>query len=1196
MSKTERKWTKAQLYAISSKERDLLLSAGAGSGKTATLTERVCRLVCDEGIDISRILIVTFTKAAAKELKDRVRSRLEAKIAENPSSTRFSRQVVALEGADISTISSFFLKCIRPYFSELGLPPNFGVADEAEIAVLRERIMGDVADDFFEEGKDSFIALADTLSSSKDERSFITVLLSLAGSISAKGLSPETVSEWASSLEEDAEHDFFESPHGKIIRSFSLNFICHWKQTITKLCNEIEEDDFVFGKYGASAACILDDLNGLYQAIIRGYADAKGAIESYKLPRLPQIKEDDKTELSIKFSKSKDELSTAIKKELISKYCLAPDKVSAVQKETSSLLRELSRVIGEFESRLSAEKKRRGVVDYEDMEKFAMKLFVGEDGKSTDEAKELAKKYDYIFVDEYQDTNRVQDAVFSVLAENAPRFMVGDIKQSIYSFRGAEPSVFTAYRNAYPTLDPDKESDEGGRRTLFMSDNFRSDPSVIDFVNMMSDYMFPGTTTPFEDGDRLIASKSRTADHTEHKVEIALISKKLPEPEDDDAQIPDTSKMEADYIAERVAKLLTEEKRSDGSPINKSDIVILVRSGAAASDIEEAMTLRGISAADLATEEFFEQKEILLSLCILNAIDNPLRDIYLAGALKSPAFGFSVGDLMKLRIGKPGVPLWFCIDEYAGDDERLESKCQKAKAFISKYGKASRRCDSASLILSIFNELSLWSLTDGASPDSRRSASIRDNLTALYEMARTYESSSFGGLYGFISYLNKKMEKKSSKGAVEAKDSVSITTMHKSKGLEYPVCILAGCSRQFNFKDLSGDILFDPALGPAMRLRDSTGLVKYNNPVREAVEIKKKYEQISEEMRVLYVAMTRAMERLIVTMSFPDADAAVAKHMESGECLDGYSIMNIKSFSNVILPASLLASNDKNVPFDLYTVMHDDVGFTKMSTVTANETNDDKGLASLFRERLSFEYPYRHLANIPAKITVSKLSPSLLDEDEATPDVELSSAGEKTHRIAPLPTLRLSDEKSSGAERGTATHVFMQFCDFSRLEEFGFDSELERLLKNKFITADMARLVDREQIEKFSKSSFFAEIRSAVSIRREFRFNVSLPAEEFTKDKELAKKLRDEKTELTVQGVVDVIFESADGKLILADYKTDQLTAFEKEHPEYAKTALAERHRSQLTYYRRACEKIYGRNVDRVVIFSLALGDTADVE
>ena len=683
MSKTDRKWTNAQLCAINSKERDLLLSAGAGSGKTATLTERVCRLVCDEGVDISRILIVTFTKAAAKELKDRVRSRLEAKIADDPSSTRFSRQIVALEGADISTISSFFLKCIRPYFSELGLPPNFTVADESEIAVLRERTMSDVTDDFFEEGKDSFIVLADTLSSSRDERSFVSLLLSLAGSISAKGLSPETVSEWASSLEENAEHDFFESPHGKIIRDFSLDLISHWEQKITDIIEEIKEDEFVFGKYGVSASCILDDLNGMRRAITRGYADAKDAIENYKLPRLSPIKESDKTDLSVKFSEFKDALSTALKKELKPNYPFTPAEISAAQKETASLLRELSRVIGEFESRLSAEKKWRGVVDYEDMEKFAVKLFVGEDGKATDKARELAKKYDYIFVDEYQDTNRVQDAVFSVLAESAPRFMVGDIKQSIYSFRGAEPSVFTAYRNAYPTLDPNVPGDGGGRRTLFMSDNFRSDPPVIDFVNMMSSYMFPGTTTPFEDGDRLIASKSRGEDHTDQKVELALISKKLPETENEDVTPPDTSKTEADYIAERVAKLLTDEKRSDGSAIKKSDIAILVRSGASASDIEEALTARGISAADLATEEFFEQKEILLSLCILNAIDNPLRDIYLAGALKSPAFGFTVGDLMKLRIGKIGVPLWFCINEYEGNDERLEAKCQKAKAFIS---------------------------------------------------------------------------------------------------------------------------------------------------------------------------------------------------------------------------------------------------------------------------------------------------------------------------------------------------------------------------------------------------------------------------------------------------------------------------------------------------------------------------------
>lgn len=1196
MSSSERKWTRAQLYAINSKDGDLLLSAGAGSGKTATLTERVCRLVCEEGADISRILIVTFTKAAAKELKDRVRKRLEAKVAEDPTSNRFSRQIVALEGADISTISSFLLKCIRPYFSELGLPPSFSVADEAEIAVLRDRIMSDVVDDFFEEEKDSFISLADTLSSSKDEGSLVKLLLSLASSVSAKGFSPEVLSGWASSLEKYAEADFFESPHGAVIRGSSLDFLSHFVRETERMRSEIAKDEFVSGKYDESASVIIDDLNALKQAVLRGYAGAKCAIDDYKLPRLPTIKEEDKTELSEKFKGYKDDLSKAIREELKAKYSFSPEEVSEVQKETASLLYELSRVIGEFESRLSAEKKRRGVVDYEDIERFAMKLFVGADGKATDEARELAERYDYIFVDEYQDTNRVQDAVFSALAESAPRFMVGDIKQSIYSFRGAEPSVFTAYRNAYPTADPDGPSSEGEGRTLFMSDNFRSDPTVIDFVNMISEYMFPGTTTPFESGDRLIASKELGPDHTDHKVEIALISKKAPVSEAEDATVPDASKPEADYIAERVAKLLAEEKRSDGSPISKSDIMILVRSGASASDIEEALTLRGITAADLATEEFFAQKEILLALCILNAVDNPLRDIYLAGALKSPAFGFSVGDLMKLRIGKPGVPLWFCINEYDGADERLASKCERAKAFISKYGKASRSRDSASLILSIYDELSLWSLTDGSSPESRKSASIRENLTALYEMARNFESSSFGGLYGFISFLNKKMEKKSNKGAVDAGDAVSITTMHKSKGLEYPVCILACCSKQFNFEDLKSDILFDPSLGPAMRLRDATGLVKYSNPLREAVKLKKTYEQISEEMRILYVAMTRAKERLIITMSFPDAEETVGKYGETSASQDGFSLTKLKSFYQVILPASFLAMERGNVPLDLFTVRYGDVGFTKVSALTGKGEKEEEDLAPLFRERLSFVYPFSHLANIPAKITVSKLSPSLLDEGETTPEIELSKPRGRVPKQAVAPTLRLSDEESGGAERGTATHVFMQFCDFDALVTNGFDAELDRLLKHKFITKSMATLVDRRQIEKFVSSDFFGKIRTAANLRREFRFNVSLPAEEFTTDAELAEKLRASGADITVQGVVDVIFETADGEFILADYKTDSLSDYEKEHPSYAKQVLAERHRSQLTYYRRACEEIFKRKIDRVVIFSLALGDTADVK
>lgn len=1201
MSDEARKWTKSQLYAINCKEKDLLLSAGAGSGKTATLTERVCRLVCDEdaGVDVSRMLIVTFTKAAAEELRGRVRARLEEKLDENPASAHLARQIVALDGADISTISSFFLKSIKPYFSALGLPPSFGVADEATINVMKEKIMSDVIDDAFDEGSESFISLADALSSSRDEASMNAVVLSIADKMSAKGFSPERLAVWAGELDEDAGRDFFASRHGAIVKDQTVSFAKHYLSAFSKLYDEFGRDEFVMSKYGECAAEHIDYLVKLLDLAEHGdYDDTKVKLESFKSPRLPPVKSELKNDLCEEFKALKDQFKTRLPKDAASLYKYRKEDISAVQRESASALRALSSVIGAFHERFSEEKRRRGVVDYNDIETFAERIFVGKDGMPTAAAREVAKKYDCIFIDEYQDTNAVQDAVFSAIADNTPRFMVGDVKQSIYAFRGGEPSVFASYRDTIAPKDPDEESLPEDRRTLFMSENFRSDGTVIDFVNLVSEYMFPGTTTPFVDGDRLIFSRNRQDGYRERSVEVALIEK----PPEDEADDEDRDTLlEAEYVAERVVSLLTKETRGDGTPYGAGDVAILLRSARYAAPFEEALKARGVKAADRATEEFFEQKEILLVLCLLNAIDNPLRDIYLAGAIKSPVFGFSLDEVIKIRLGKTDVPLWFCLESYAaeGEDRALAEKCAEALSVVAKLARCAKSADAASLVLTLYDELSLYSLTDGASPDSPRAASIRENLTTLYEMARQFESTSFGGLYGFISYLNERMEKSAKSAPRADDDAVSLLTIHKSKGLEFPVCFLGKCSTKFNMKELSDSVLFDPELGPALKLRDSTGLVKYDNPLRVALSQKMRYEKVSEELRVLYVAMTRAMERLVVCISTPDAEKAFRDAAMTAALRSDYSASRVQSFADVLLPAAVKGKTDGEEFFTIERITKSDIGFTKARLDEEKFVGEESAdLTELYRERLSFEYPRRHLSNIPAKVTVSKLSPSLLDEYEATPDIDLSLSG--SYADAPkkegMPPLRLSDEKEAeGAERGTATHVFLQFCDFEKLVSDGFEAELGRLTEKRFLTRRMASLVDRNEIASFAESELFKEIAVAKKVWREFRFNVLLPAERFTKDETLAEKLRESGTDIVVQGVVDIVFETQGGRLILADYKTDRLTPYEASHPSAAKADLVRRHRSQLTYYKAACEAIFGRAIDRVTVYSLALGDTADV-
>ena len=1179
-----RNWTPSQLRAVNCTERDLLLSAGAGAGKTATLTERVCRLVCDENVkaDVSRMLIVTFTKAAAEELRGRVRARIEEALLENPDSRHLSHQMVALGSADISTMSSFFLKVIRPYFSDLGLPPSFKVADEAEIAVMKEKIIADVTDDFFDADDDGVTALADALSSAKDETSLGAVILKIANALSSKGLGAEQLDKWASDAESSAGGDYFDSSFGAFARETILSFTEHYASAFKDTAMRIDADPFLKEKYLENARWHISFIKLLDENTRRGYENARDVASSFSAPRLTGLKSGEKTELSEYFASLKDEFKKALEHDVRPLLRYEAGEISSSLHESAFLIRSLSKIVGEYFARFRAEKARCGVVDYDDVDNFAYRLLVSEDGEPTAAAQKIAKNYDYIFIDEYQDTNSVQDAIFSSVAAFVPRFMVGDVKQSIYAFRGGEPSVFVSYRNRFPVIDPasDFRGDDG---TLFMSENFRSDRPVIDFVNLVSQYMFRATSTPFEDGDRLICKKSSEG-RSLFPCEIALIEK------GDDKK----ENVEAEYIAESVAKLLESGKRADGSPIKGGDVAILVRNGAHALPIEDALKRRGVAAADSAASEFFGQREILLVLCILNSIDNPLRDVYLAGALKSPVFGFSMEDLVRLRIGKRGTPLWFCLDEYvkSGSCTELAKKCVRAISFIERARRASRGSDSASLILSVYNELSLFAMTDGGDPCSERAASVRENLTELYDMARRFEAESFGGLYGFIEFLNKKANGKTERQKQPDEGAVTITTIHKSKGLEFPVCFLAGAASPFFMRDLYDGILFDTSLGIAMKLRDPTGLVKYDTALRVAAEKKMRYDKVCEETRVLYVALTRAAERLIVCCTVSDAEKAVVKYRNTYRSATKYSVMKTANFADLIIPAALKSNGDGKI-FNVIKVTRDDVGFTRIKREGGAFAPDGApDPTETIRERLIFVYPKAYLSSIPAKVTVSGLSPSLLDGDGETLTRDLPNARAPKFE---MPTLRLCAETADGAVRGTATHVFLQFCDFARLEESGFDAELERLKEKKFLTSSMASLVDRAEIERFVSGKLFSDMKRAAWIRREFRFNASLPAYSFTTDEDLCEKLRSTGETITVQGVVDAVFEKEDGSLVLIDYKTDRLTPYESSHPDAAKRALIERHRLQLTYYKEACEAIFDRAIDEVSVYSLALGDTARV-
>lgn len=1173
---SERKWTKAQLSAIEFSKKNLILSAAAGSGKTATLTERIIRLLKDpeSGADLSRMLIVTFTIAAAGELKTRIADALTKALAADPSNAALSRQLSSLEGAHISTIDSFFKSELGPHFASLGLPPDFGVLDEAEAQILRTEAVRDTVQAFFD-GKggvpsEEFFALTDCISTARNEADLTESLLSIFADLLAYDISADKLRKSADSLEGEAD-DFFKTEYSAPLKAKLFAMGEHYKSRFDHFVSVLSFDE-VTEKYSAEA----DRLSAICEELIslpeKSFSEALYCFSSmeFPFPRLSPIKKGYTSEDYNIFkdirSDFKDELS-GIKADFFSE---SAESVSSAMKRTGSCIRTLAFVFEYFTEEYAKAKREKGSVDFSDLGVFARRIFVSPDGTPTAAAIETGKKYDYIFIDEYQDTNPVQDAIFAAVSENAGRFMVGDVKQSIYGFRGSCPELFTSYRNKF-------EADESLGSAIFMSENFRSDKSVIDFSNAVSRYIFSAGNTPFEKCDELVCSKP--GGDSGSLCEVILVERG-----DEENPLP----TEPECVARRISQLIASERLSNGEPIRPRDIAILLRSGTNADDYVRALADLGISAKNSASEEFFDYGEVLLILCLLNTADNPLRDVYLAGAMKSPLFGFTLNDLVNIR-KRTDIPLWYSLCEYCetGTDATLLEKCREFKATVDRWraSGAELYCDEMLRLIVTDTNIRAYS-----SEGPRTNADVIRSLKILTDHARSVAGRG-GCLHDLIAHLNAVIERKDKMPSASDNDAISILNVHKSKGLEYPVCFICEASKRFNVSDTTEKLLIDRYGKAAMKLYDPAGLVRCDNPLRRSVALQMTMDSVEEEARILYVAMTRARERLIVSVKVKSAEEKLsAATVRSEFALDSYEVTSHKNYGDWIIDA-LRRGGDGS--FFIYKKGADIKPVKVQRDVQGAEKKSE--LLELFEGSRDLSYDKEYLFDIPAKLSVSVLKPDILGSDEEKSYIDapsLISMDEKP----PLPAFLSPKREADSAKKGTATHIFMQFCDFEALKKKGAEAELSRLVENEFISKSDADLVRLDEIELFIKSELFERIRGAQRVLRERRFNTRLPAKDFTTDPALKEALAKDNTAITVQGVVDCIFIDADGNAVLVDYKTDRLQKDELENEEKTKEKLISRHERQLKIYAAVCEQMIGRPFSEVLIYSLPLGKAIEVK
>ena len=1241
--------TPSQQNAVDVRDRTLLVSAAAGSGKTYTLTQRIIKSIIEDGQDLSRLLIVTFTRAAAGELKAKISKALGAAIAEHPENIDLQRQLIKLGSAHISTIDSFFTEPIRQNFEKLGLPASLRLSDEAELSPIREKILRDTLEEFFERCEpyknsslspvgysNRYTELMSIITGARDSSGVTPTFIELYKKLITSPQGFEQLKAHSLRLRKSADGEFFDSLEGKAIKDEIHSTVKYVWKTLVKCSDDMQSDIITATAYTADFLDNAELCNTLLSKIENcGYDEVRAAFESFEPAKITIIKAPDKNETSEYYRKLRASLNKTVKdipKTILYKSGTELCELLGTYSDMCALLYD---ILTAFDAKYAEEKKRRGVCEFSDMPKFLLSLLLDKDGAPTEYAKNLADSFDEVYIDEYQDVNEIQDRIFEIIG-GSRRFMVGDIKQSIYGFREAEPSIFAGYRKKFNLYDKDNDiapeyEDDGS--TIFMSENFRCDENVIAFTNSVCAEIFSAfrDSIGYTSADDLRFGKGRPfEEYSSPKVCLNVIQKpeETDEEDDDGAEVentasPDKFYDEATLTANEIIDLVKNGKNADGSRITLGQIAILVRYNTSLPPIIKALNAANIKYVLSSKGELFETEDMKILVDLLSVIDNPRDDLPLCHLLtaKNDIYSpeFTLEEIIKIRqSADKSSSLYDDMLAYSQTmSDSIATRCREFITYIERMRDLSGKTGADKLIKSLISSEKYNALTKTAA------------YTYLYDSACKYVKTNWSSLYSFISYFKDVMQKGESGSEPDSSvnDAVRVMTVHQSKGLEFNVCFLFGFGRPFNLQNRS-QIIFNKNFGASMKLPPKALdnaieriAIRYeDNPIFKAVDKANKLSQIEEEARIFYVALTRARERLYVSATLSKSYEKYCEKLIS--CADvEYEIKKSDSFIKWIL---LALNKDKldNSIFELniydkgsVTPCHPLPRYTSVSSShKANE--EEKKYARLLSAPPAQDENAAMLDSIPSKVAASKVSAHMLDDSVFIPiptgklfsinDEDADSvAGDNARRIqSRIELLRSAPEsfdslleinkKPTAAEIGTATHAFLQFCDYDMVDENGIDAEISRLLESKFISERTAQIIDRKKLEGFFKNQLYGHIKDARALHREFHFGMFRDASDFTENEDMKKLVSGRK--IYVQGSIDLIIETNSGEIILCDYKTDRTSFDERRDRALLEANMKEKHGEQLLQYSFAVEKIFGKAPKQTFIYSLDIGDVIEIK
>lgn len=1178
------KWTTDQQHAIECCKGSVLVSAAAGSGKTTVLVERVIRRLTDKDNPCSAedLLIVTFTRAATAQMREKIGAAILKRLSEDPTDRHLRRQYMLLPFAKICTIDSFCNDLVRENFHALGISPDYSLLDNETAVIMKNDVCEAMLERAYEEDSDgSFSGLSDMMSSGSSDEDFAKLIIKMYD-ISTAYPFPDL---WLDSLiEEYSQPDINKSCWGVIIKKYVCDMLDYCVSSSNDMMVAMESDSIVADAYGAAVQSDINMYAELREKVNRDWDEALEAFNTVKYMGLGRVPKGYESETKNAVMTARKKLKDLLKK-VPNIMCVSSGEHSEDVRLMRGPVTKLIELVKQFGREYSAEKDKMNSADFSDILHRALNLLAVSDGRGgyikTDLARELSSHYVEILVDEYQDINEAQDMIFKAIsADENNLFTVGDVKQSIYRFRQAMPEIFLRRRST-------THSFESGKYPLgiTLGSNFRSRVGVTSCVNYIFRQLMSTEAGELEyDDSEALNAAAKYPERDTPDCELHVVT--------DKGNRADTLEAQARYVARYIDRTVREGKTlvtKGGAlhPASYGDFCILLRTAKNVSSVyANALSERGIPVFSPETGGFFEAAEISFILSLLRVLDNPVQDIPLAAVMLSPLFGFSAGELADIRASAKErleagetEPLYRSVAASADEDD------EKAAAFLKKIESLRRlslTLSAGELVRRVCEETGFDAIV-GAMPDGERR---RLNIGLLCDYAEKYEAAGNLGLSGFIRFIDK-VARTSGDLATAARpsenaDIVRIMTVHQSKGLEFPICILVDMQHAFNERDNTESVLISSSAGLGMKRRTEDGISVYDTASRRAAVITSERMGRSEEMRVLYVALTRAKENLVMVTSVPNPEKGLAKvavECGIGERANPFAVLRMNNFSDLVLTAlmrhpaadELRKLSGVDVPiflpekdrFKLKVVVSDSESFM---TESANEQKiaAKPVFFNEVCERLDYSDPRSVLSSVPAKRAAS----------------DGSERGINREYFASSRPAFMSSGGLTPAQRGTATHKFMQFSNYAAARA-DIESELARLVDGGFLSEEEGKAVNVSAAKRFFMSSLAERIFASDNVMREKKFAALFPAKFFYS--ELTGEAAEEK--IVVQGIADCVFVE-DGELVIVDYKTD--TGVDAE-------VLLDRYSAQLEIYREALSQALGMPVKETLLYSFFMNSTVKV-